>query len=225
MTVSHKLKKCPQNYAKSLTLRGFQTTRDYQFRLINMKNKFLLIAFLSVSVFACVSEPEFSNIPEIGFSDIKVFTKESKGDLGTSKVDSVVMTISFRDGDGDLGLTEEDYKAYVKKTGDSVRTFDVDILIAKNGKFIKSNPADKYGGQLKGGDKNGEQDFRFKKGSKLGPIEGTIDYSAKFEYKIFQGIPNATGKRDTVKFNIKIRDRALNVSNSVETSPIVIFAN
>ena len=190
-----------------------------------MKNKFLLIALLSVSVFACVSEPEFSNVPEIGFNDIKVFTKSSEGLLSVSKVDSVVMSISFRDGDGDLGLTEEDYNAYVKKTGDSIRTFDVDIFISKNGKFIKSNPADKYGGQLKGGTRATDQDFRFKKGSKPGPIEGTIDYSAKFEYKIFQGIPNATGKRDTVKFNIKIRDRALNVSNTIETTPIVIFAN
>jgi hypothetical protein len=209
------LKILAQNYAKSLTLRGFQTTRDSPFRLISMKNKFLLIAFLSIFVFACVSEPDFSLTPEIGFNNIQIFTTTTEGLLGVSKKDSVVMTIDFKDGDGNLGFTAEELAKLKKTTGDSLQTFVVDIFVSKNGKFIKSNPKEKFGGNLP---------IRFKQGSKSGPIEGSIDYSTNFEYNVFQGIPFLTGKRDTVKFAIKIKDRALNVSNMVETSPIVIYA-
>ncbi len=125
------------------------------------------------------------------------------------------MTVDFKDGDGDLGFTPEELAKLKKTTGDSLQTFVVDIYVSKNGKFVKSNPKEKFGGNVP---------IHFKQGSKPGPIEGTIDYSAVFEYNVFQGIPYLTGKRDTVKFAIQIKDRALNVSNKVETTPIIIYA-
>ncbi len=187
-----------------------------------MKNKILLIAFVSFLVSSCVGEPQFSYVPEIGFNNIRIITTEKPGDLGTTKKDSVIITIDFKDGDGDLGFTDADYQALIKKTGDSVQTIDINIFVSKNGKFIKSNPKEKIGGNLKGGNEK-DKDARFKKGSLSGPIEGTIDFSTKFEYKLFQGIPYLTGKSDTVKFTVQIMDRALNKSNIVETTPIVLY--
>jgi hypothetical protein len=180
-----------------------------------MKNKILAIASLSIFVLSCVGEPEYSFTPEIGFNNIQVLTSTSQGLLGVSKKDSVVMSVDFKDGDGDLGFTPDELIKLKKTTGDSLQTFVVDILVSKNGKFLRSNPKEKFGGNVP---------IRFKQGSKAGPIEGTIDYSAVFEYNVFQGIPFLTGKRDTVKFAIQIKDRALNKSNIVETSPIVIYA-
>ena len=189
-----------------------------------MKNKILLIASLSIFVLSCVGEPDYSFTPEIGFNDIRILTTQKPGDLGTTKKDSVIITIDFKDGDGDLGFSEDDYKALVKKTGDSIQTIDVNIFVSKNGKFIKSNPQEKIGGNLKGGNQK-DNNVRFKKGSLPGPIEGTIDFSTTFQYKLFQGIPYLIGKNDTVKFTVQIMDRALNKSNIVETNPIVIYKN
>ena len=181
-----------------------------------MKNKTLLIAFISSLVFSCVGEPDYSFVPEIGFHNIQVITTSSPDILGNvSKRDSVIISIDFKDGDGDLGFSEDDYKALIKKTGDSVKTIDVNILVAKNGKFIKSNPTEKIGGNLKG--------FRFKQGTKAGAIEGVIDYSTSFGYSNFDKIPGLTGKSDTVKFTVQIIDRALNKSNITETIPIVLY--
>ena len=186
------------------------------FRLMFMKNKILLISCLSIFVLSCVGEPDYNFTPEIGFNNIQVITTSSPDILGNiSKRDSVVISVDFKDGNGDLGFSEEDYKALVKKTGDSVRTIDVNIFVAKNGKFTKSNPAEKIGGNLKG--------FRFKQGTKSGAIEGVIDYSTSFGYSNFNKIPGLTGKSDTVKFSVQIMDRALNRSNVTETVPIVLF--
>lgn len=187
-----------------------------QFRFMFMKNKILLIASLSIFVFSCVGEPDFSFTPEIGFNNVKIITTSSPDILGNvSKRDSVIISVDFKDGDGDLGFSEEDFKALVKKTGDSVKTIDIGIFVLKNGKFIKSNPSEKIGGNLKG--------FRFKQGSKAGAIEGVIDYSTSFGYTNFNKIPGLTGKSDTVKFSVQIMDRALNKSNVTETSSIVLY--
>lgn len=181
-----------------------------------MKNKILIISCLSLFVLACTGEPDFSFIPEIGFNSIQVITTSSPDILGNiSKRDSVVISIDFKDGDGDLGFSEEDYKALVKKTGDSVKTIDVNIFVSKNGKFVKSNPSEKIGGNLKG--------FRFKQGTKPGAIEGVIDYSTSFGYSNYDKIPGLTGKSDTVKFSVQIMDRALNKSNITETTPIILY--
>jgi hypothetical protein len=179
-----------------------------------MKKKLLYISSLCPLLFACSGEPDFSFTPEISFSNVKVLTLSSQGLLGTTKKDSVVMTVNFQDGDGDLGFTPDELTALKKKTGDSLQTFVVDIFVQKNGKFLRSNPKEKYGGNIP---------IRFKEGTKAGPIEGVIDYSAVFEYNVFQAIPLLTGKRDTVKFAIQIKDRALNKSNVVETTPVVIY--
>lgn len=181
-----------------------------------MKNKILLIVSLSSLVIACTGEPDFSFTPEIGFNSIQVITTSSPDILGNiSKRDSVIISVDFKDGDGDLGFSEEDYKALVKKTGDSVKTIDVNIFVAKNGKFVKSSPSEKIGGNLKG--------FRFKQGTKPGAIEGVIDYSTSFGYSNYDKIPGLTGKSDTVKFSVQIIDRALNKSNITETSPIILY--
>lgn len=71
--------------------------------LVKMK----LFKRLSFFVFAaclgsCVNPPEFSDVPEIEFKSLEFVD---------SDVDSLILTLNFRDGDGDLGLdnTSDDY--------------------------------------------------------------------------------------------------------------------
>jgi hypothetical protein len=61
---------------------------------------------LAVAFNACFKAPEFPVIPEITFNDI-VF----KDVPGSASADTLILTINFKDGDGDLGLgdAETDY--------------------------------------------------------------------------------------------------------------------
>jgi hypothetical protein len=63
--------------------------------------------FLVLSIFiitgSCVSEPEFSAIPEIGNVEVKFVITPNPDDA-----DTLFLELSFKDGDGDLGLPEGD---------------------------------------------------------------------------------------------------------------------
>lgn len=169
-------------------------------------------------MFACVSEPDFSNVPEISFNKIQILFPQTINQFGViEKRDSIVITINFQDGDGDLGanLTQAEILKLVKDNDDKLKTFIVDTYVSKKGKFVLSNLADPNGGFLP---------FRLKQSSKAGPIEGTLDYSTTYTYGIFQGDTLLKGKNDTLKFAVRIKDRAGNFSNKIETTPIVIYS-
>lgn len=64
-----------------------------------MKNNISFFAAVLVSVAllsSCYSAPEFDDTPSIAFEDLKFYD--------TSSQDSLVLTVSFEDGDGNLGL-------------------------------------------------------------------------------------------------------------------------
>lgn len=61
---------------------------------------FLLTSLLVTATWSCTSPSEFSEIPEINFRNF------NKGTLiqGSQNQDTIILTIDFRDGDGDLGM-------------------------------------------------------------------------------------------------------------------------
>jgi len=59
----------------------------------------ILFGILTPVVFSCFNPPEFGTVPEIDFNSI--YFREAKG---VGERDSLVLSISFRDGNGDLGL-------------------------------------------------------------------------------------------------------------------------
>jgi hypothetical protein len=65
--------------------------------------KGLLLFGISMGVTACFDPPEFPITPEIDFEGI--YFREAKA---VGERDSLVLTISFRDGNGDLGLSSTD---------------------------------------------------------------------------------------------------------------------
>lgn len=83
-----------------------------------------VVAIILLSLGACVQEPNFSSTPVISFKSIQKITKTSNdGFGGTTKIDSVIMSINFQDAEGDLGLTESQLKSDVKYK--DFRNFDV----------------------------------------------------------------------------------------------------
>ncbi len=176
---------------------------------------FLLLSLLALMGLAsCVKEPEYSMTPAIRFESIQKITKTSNdGFGGKAKIDSVIMSIRFEDGDGDLGITAAEIKANSKYK--DFRNFEVDVMLRKNGKFVPVTFSPKLGGLM---------NFQFRPDQKPGPIEGSIAYSTQFVYAFFKGYsPLFMEKNDTLKFQISIRDKAFHQSNVVETDPIVIF--
>ncbi|GAB3505168.1 hypothetical protein [Emticicia fontis] len=166
-----------------------------------MKKVSVLVVFSVVAlVTGCYKEISFDVKPYIEFKEIK---KEIRLDqFSGSKKDSVIMTIHFQDGDGDLGLNEDEKKAAVEKQDFN---YIVRIFRQKKGAFQEVTQEVPYSGFFQ----------RMKADNKKGPIEGTLDYSIVY----FQDF---VPKKDSLKYQITIKDRAGNVSNTIETKVIIL---
>ena len=166
-----------------------------------MKGRILTFLILLAGLSSCFKEPDFALSPVIEYEN---YTSDIRLDafLGATK-DSVVVTLHFQDGDGDLGLDEES-KAIAQKTDDF--NFIVRSFRKVSGQFEEYVPSFPYSGYFP----------QLKLDEKPGPIEGTLSYSFPSFIHAF------TPKKDTVKFEIQIKDRAGNISNAVETDEIIL---
>jgi len=160
---------------------------------------FIILAAIG-SLIGCYKETTFDVKPAIEFKDLK---KEIRIDqFAGSKKDSVILTIKFQDGDGDLGLNEKE-----KTTAEQKNDFNYIIRIfrKRRGVFTEFVPDVPYSGYFP----------RLKADGKIGPIEGTIDYSIDFPHPF-------TPVKDSLKFQVTIKDRAGNISNTAESDVIVL---
>ncbi|MFA0963136.1 hypothetical protein AB9P05_15130 [Roseivirga sp. BDSF3-8] len=218
-----------------------------------MKNSYLVLVILFSLAVGCYPPPEYPDAPDISFNDITFYDNAS----GT---DSLVLSINFRDGDGDLGLrpTETDapynpYEFVYDQDGDFIdkgsspdlpedncsnyATIEVDSTIRTV--LVDPNP-DFYNIEV---DffvlQDGEYEFfdlvRFRPGEcglsfygrfpllqddedlGSGPIEGVLNYRMKSSGFIGYFSPS-----DTLRLQVRIRDRALNESNQIMTPPFTL---
>ena len=168
----------------------------------NQREKWFTLGLVSsfFGLQSCYQEPEFSLVPEITFRSIE---KEIRVDQFTgANKDSVIITLDFQDGDGDLGLSETE-KAAAELRGDY--NYVVRVFRQRNGVFQEFNPGIPYSGYFP----------QFRSDGRLGPIEGILSYSIDFPHPF-------TPRRDSLKFEIFIKDVAGNVSNTIETDVIVL---
>jgi hypothetical protein len=61
--------------------------------------KSLAVLFTALALGSCFDPPEFPNVPEIEFADIRFVEGNA-----TNRTDSLILTLRFKDGDGDLGI-------------------------------------------------------------------------------------------------------------------------
>lgn len=160
---------------------------------------------MALTLSACFNEPNYSNTPEIEFKGLFRYTIEAGKGVGKSKRDSVVITIGFKDGDGNLGndtpLPKADSARYASTGGwgnYKIRTFRLENKVYKEIPLAINN-------------------FLLfpdlTRGKPKGAIEGNLDFNQTFQYGTsFQMYP--------VKFQIQIRDRGLNQSNIIETDTL-----
>ena len=176
-------------------------------------HSYLFVLGLALTLSSCFNEPNYSNTPEIEFQGISPYTLPAGTGVGKPKRDSVVITISFKDGDGNLGddsPSAADIARY--KSNGGWGNYEIKTFRYINRKYVEF-----------GTDSNRVNSFLLfpdlTKGKPKGAIEGTIDFNQLFPY----------GTRIVfypTKFQIRIRDRALNVSNVIETDTIPLpFVN
>lgn len=166
---------------------------------------YLLVLGIALTLSSCFNEPDYSNTPVIEFKGIDRYTIAAGSGVGQSKRDSIVITIGFKDGDGDLGNSLPPSKTdstifanngnwgnYQIKTFRLINRQYVELVQQVNQTLIFPDLA---------------------RNKPKGAIEGNLDFNQVFQYGF--------GSRlYPTKFQIKIRDRALQESNVIETDTI-----
>ncbi len=155
----------------------------------------------------CQTVPEYPVVPSISFNS--VYFKELPGS------DIIYLTINYKDGDGDLGLSNDDLNTppffgdSVIVNGKKIRNanrFNIfPVFYRKNGNRYDSVLANDFDGYFP----------RLQEGDIKGPIEGSILYQIS-SFNFF-------GEDSSiVKIKVHIQDRALHKSNTIETPPFPV---
>jgi len=156
------------------------------------------------SIAACKSEQvEFSNVPLIELESVE----QLKNVDGKDSI--IKVSLYYQDGDGDIGLTETDTSAPFNLGSPFFHNLPVTYLVP-NGmgeykEFVNPSTNRPYGNQH-------ERVPYLTPSGKYKSISGTID--------VFLSANPALANPDSLKFEIKLMDRDLNVSNTVTTEVI-----
>lgn len=166
---------------------------------MNQLSKIGFLILLAVAVLACKKKECDDTDPFISFKSIQPIASSS------SQLDSLLITINFKDCDGDIGLPD----SYVSPPFDTAGKFYHNLIYEKwnfsNGKW-KTSPNPKVYNE------------------RIRPIQD-VSLTKKLEGEISKGfvipILKAEGF-DTIKFKIRLIDRAKNISNEAETNAIIL---
>ncbi|WP_461077139.1 hypothetical protein [Spirosoma flavus] len=171
---------------------------------------YLFIVGAALLLSSCFTEPDYSNTPEIDFKGLFRYQLEPGKGVGQTRRDSLVITIGFRDGDGNLGngtstipISKVDSALYASHGGWGNYKITTYRLIA--GKYVEY--------PLKENNSLYLPDLAYNKPK--GAIEGSLDFEQIYYY-------TNRAKLYPIKFRIQIRDRALNESNVIETDTITV---
>lgn len=176
----------------------------------------MLLGLLGLSVPGCITPPNYSDTPEIEFQRISIKSIIQKG----SPIDSVNITISYRDGDGDLGLGQNDtLPPYNPRLPDktpnpnTLNYFCQAQIRQPDGTYLNYSPP---GDAVNGFNGRYPNLTPATQGDRAAPLRGEIYYFIPFS-------PIGSPPPGTIlRFKISILDRALNRSNEVTTGPITI---
>ncbi len=183
------------------------------------------LALLAAGLGGCLKAPEYSTTPSISNNNVRV-SRFNPVNPGETRRDSIYITINYQDGDGDLGLSEQESKVapYAYQNADGTinkfnNNYFIEPLVKHPGSTRYESPIilPNGGGPLALGAFNGR--FEHITGltdSKDAPIKGTLTRTLSLGYGDY------FNAGDSVRFNVSIADRALHVSNVVRTASIVI---
>jgi len=138
----------------------------------------LILFLLSLSIFGCKKDEKYSEIPEIEFVSL---TPNSTTEFSQN----IVLKLTYKDGDGDIGHEDPDVYA----------------LFVKDSRLPK---ADEY--HVK----------------PLTPPEQTLQIEGELTVRLSSIFVLGSDSTESTKYRVKLRDRAGNWSNEIETSSIQV---
>ncbi len=165
---------------------------------MQIKYKYLIIILIGTTFFGCTISPDFSIVPELSYVGISKDTMVQSSVLG----DSLLLFFDFKDGDGDIGIAEDQIG------------FDLTITDNRTG-----NIYDRY-----------KTPFVPEQGAANG-IEGSVQLTLFTTCCVFEGtnIPACNAPEnlptDTLTLDIQLTDRAGNMSNVITTEMIILVCD
>lgn len=173
-----------------------------------MKQTIWVVVALVMLMAACQKPVEYPVEPRISYNGFTYLFEEDSTFSGKG-----VISFSYTDGDGDLGLDDSDSLPPFDASGKNYYNLIVDYQRSVNGVF-QSVPMLSWNVATQSFDTI-RFDARFKRliaTAEPKPISGVMDY------ELF--VKNPFSPDDTIRFAVKIIDRALHESNVIETEPI-----
>ena len=174
-----------------------------------MKKRYLIgLLLLALAVSACQKPVEYPIEPKIAYEGFTYLMNPDSTFSGEG-----VISFSYTDGDGDLGLDDADTLPPFGFNDAHYYNMVVDYMKCVNGEFVKT-PLLSWNAQTQSYD-TVSFNARFKR---LRDSEDPKAISGTMDYKLT--VQNPFSPNDTVKFEIRILDRALHESNVIQTEPI-----
>ena len=174
-----------------------------------MKTKQLIgLLLLALAIGSCQKPVEYPIEPKIAYEGFTYLMNADSTFSGEG-----IISFSYTDGDGDLGLDDADTLPPFGFHDAHYYNMMVDYLKCVNGEFVKT-PLLSWNAQTQSYD-TVSFNARFKR---LRDSEEPKAISGTMEYKLT--VQNPFSPDDTVKFEIRIFDRALHESNVIQTDPI-----
>lgn len=171
---------------------------DVKMRSWNVVLFILFAAACSAMIYSCMKKESYSDIPQIEFAGYyNIFDTTKIAKIG-------VLTISFQDGDGDIGLDSWDLNPPFDTGSMYYYNYFIDLYEKKNGIFVKDTTL--------------TTPLRYRI-----PNLTPDDPNKAIKGFIVDTIPlNPNPVYDTIQFSMFIYDRALHKSNVAFTPEIVV---
>ena len=174
---------------------------------MNQKSKLLFISLISLilcGLVSCKKVEHYSVIPHIGFKSMEKIANSTTID------DKGMLTLTFTDGDGDIGLADGDTLAPYKRGTEYYYDFFATFIEKQKGVYKDIELPVIQGQQLTNN-------------ARL-PLVSTTgsNKNIKGDIAIEMYINNYVSSYDTIAFRIYIVDRALHKSNVITTPDIIV---
>ena len=173
------------------------------------KLNLLYLSVLFLLVTACREQTEYPVEPRLSYEGFTYLFNADSTFSGEG-----IISFSYTDGDGDIGLDDADTLSPFGLHDAHYYNMVVDYLKSVNGEFVKT-PLLSWNVQTQTYDtvSFNARFHRLRDSEEPKPISGTMEYRLT--------VQNPFSPEDTVKFEIRILDRALHESNTIQTEAII----
>ncbi len=163
-----------------------------------------MLIVMMLSFQACIKDHDYSIEPVLKYKDFHQIRNLS-GQLAEG-----ILVLEFTDGDGDIGLGQDDTLPPFHLGGDNYFNFYIDLFIRKEGQYIPVT----------------FPDTGYSFNSRIPPIQfngNSIAIKGEIEYTFDMLIMKPFLQSDTIMIETYIKDRALHKSNVVSTPDIIML--